>query len=208
MKSKLILRFVLTLAIAFAPSLHAKEKNLVKNGGFSSKNIEPWHLGITQKYGEKAPYKTQKHAIHFTDLKPLNLKYLTLSQYIEIKSGTSYQVTFDAQIAKDTEGKITMAVGRPGYARPRQKSDQYDHLKPVTFIPETEWKTFTYTFSGVYKTDNKDAKKKGTKELKKKWKAIGTNTDPGVAPSWIIFNLGAIKGELSLRNVNIVEVKK
>ena len=196
------------LAITFTSTLQAKEKNLVKNGNFSGSNIDPWHLGITKKYGDEAPYKTRKHAIHFTDLKPLNLKYLTLTQLIEIKKGKSYQISFDAQIAEDSEGQIKVAVGRPGFARPKQDSDGYDHLKPTTFNPETEWKTFTYTFSGVYKTNNKDVKKKGTKELKKKWKALGTGTDPEIAPTWIIFNLGAMKGELFIRNVKIVEVKK
>ncbi len=206
MKTKLALLSI--LAIAFTPTLQAKEKNLVEKGDFSGRNLEPWHLGVTKKYDEEAPYKTQKHAIHFTDLKPTGLKYLTLSQYIEIKKGKSYQVSFDVKIAEGTEGKISMSVGRPGFAQPMQESDVYDHLKPLKFVPETEWKTFTYTFSGVYKTDNKDAKKKGRKELKEKWKKIGTGTDPGVAPSWIIFNLGAMKGELFLRNVKVVEVKK
>ena len=103
-----------------------------------------------------------------------------------------------------------MGIGRPGFARPKQKSDDYDHLKPVKFVATTEWSSFSYDFTGNYKTDNAKAKKAGkkVKTLKAKWVKIGAGTDPGVAPTWIVFNLGAVEGEISLRNVKVVEVKE
>ncbi|BDS05082.1 hypothetical protein NT6N_01220 [Oceaniferula spumae] len=187
----------------------AAEKNLVENGDFGSKKLKSWEVGVTKKYGQDLDYDIKNKGIHFKAINGASPKYVTLSQYIEIKKGKKYRVSFEAMMGKEAKGKTTMSIGRPGFARPLKTADHYDHLSSEKFEAKTEWTKFSYEFTGTYDSDNKEAMQKDFKASKAKavWKEKEQGSPVLVAPTWIVFNLGGIDGDFSLRNVMVVEVE-
>ncbi|WP_159434886.1 carbohydrate binding domain-containing protein [Rubritalea squalenifaciens] len=184
-------------------------KEIVQNGDFKSKRLEHWQVGVTKKYGQELESKVKGNAIHFENIKETSPKYVTLSQYIDLEENTEYTVSFDAKVGDKMTGKVTMAVGRPGFACPLQDKSNYNHLKP-RMLKELgpEWKHFEFTFKTIYKTDNSEVFEKGFKmsKAKEKWRTY--EKDPGIAPTQIIFNLGGMGGNFSLKSVKIEKVSK
>jgi len=198
----------------------AGSKDIVHNGDFRSKKLEYWQLsGSKNKYGKKITPKISKHSITCSELILASPRYLILSQYVNIEKGKKYKLTFEAKIGEGTEGEAFAFLRRPTYAKVKgnrnvkRKDRGYEthHIKPTQYKPTTEWKPFTIEFTGLYKTDNGDLVKRGPKQKealkkdKEKWKNMGT--DPGIAPTLLVFQLGGLKGEISIRKVSIVEVK-
>ncbi len=215
MKKYKIIQFIVFASLI--TGVTAGRKDIVKNGDFGSRKLEYWQLfGNENKYGKKITPKISKHSITCSGLIWASPGYLTLSQYVHIEKGKKYKLTFESKIEPGSEGEVFAFLRRPPYAKVKGKKTKgkdrlTHHIKPTQFTPTTEWTPVTIEFTGVYQTDNGDLAKRGPKQkaaLKKdkaKWKNVGT--DPGIAPTLLVFQLGGIKGGVSLRKVVIVEVK-
>lgn len=202
----------ITILFLLINSAIADTENLVKNGDFPRRNLEYWQLvGNESKYGTKITPKISKRSITLSGLIASSAGYLRLNQHVDIKKGKKYKLTFEAKIKEGTDGEVSVFLHRPSYARTPSNDGVFRHNKPTLFKPTTEWTSFTVEFTGQYETDNEDLEKYGPKHIKavlkqtEKWKKV--STDPGVAPTILGFQLGALKGEFSLRKVSIVEVK-
>lgn len=210
MKS-IITSLTFALAVTCSPTLHAKkpeDKNLVENGTFKGSKIKPWIFVNPKSYGKTIRPKTTKSVFTISGLESKAAHYLALHQYIDLEMGATYTLTFDCKMGKESSGKIVLNVGRPRFARPLMRHDAYFHLTNKTVQLDAEWKTYEYTFTTTYKTDNDPVFKRNFDRSKesKRWREIAKN-DPGIAPTHVIFYMGAIDGEASIRNVRIIENK-
>jgi len=211
-------QFITTLAAAsllvISPSIlqakpTKKAKNLVHNGDFSSSKLKMWLVGVTKKYGQELDHKVTKKTIHFKEIREMSPKYVTLGQYVDIQKGKTYQVSFDTKTSPEMKGAFNFNIGRPGFARLDKKIKTYDHVKSK-LASSKDWKTTTITFTGAYDTDNKDyagRKVKGADE-KIVWTALDKETNSAKGPTWIVFNLGGVSGDVHIQNVVIKEVPK
>ena len=198
---------------ALITSVTAGRKDIVKNGDFPSRKLEYWQLtGGEKKYGKKIKPKISKHSITLSELILASPGYLTLSEFVHIDKDKKYKLTFEAKMEEGSEGELFVFLRRPHHAKTKAKDGERHHVKRTQYKPTTKWSSFTVEFTGMYQTDNGDlAEKRGPKQReamlkdKAKWKNLGT--DPGIAPTVLVFQLGGFKGETSLRKVKIVEVK-
>ncbi len=200
-------KIIVVLVSVFSLFTTSSAKDIVENGSFK-KELKNWELGVTKKYGQELKPTFSRDGIEFVGIDGPSPKYVTLSQYIDLKKGETYKLTFSAKANDGVDGKATVQVGRPGFARPKQNKEAYDHLKSQKIKLGSEWKTYEFTFTTIYKTDNKDATDEDFKAsvAKKEWLAL--KTDPGKAPTQVCFNLGALQGDFSLKEVQISVVKK
>lgn len=190
------------------PAKGKKGKNLVTNGDFSRSKLKMWLVGITTKYGQDLDHKVSKKSIHFKEIKQMKPKYVTLGQYLDIKKGKKYQVSFETKTSADLRGRFNFNIGRPGFARFNKKVD-YDHTRgKIAF--STDWKETKINFEGEYNTDNKNyaGRKVKGKDEKKVWELLDKKTGREIGPTWIVFNLGGVEGDVYIRNVVVRELPK
>ncbi|MFC4992056.1 carbohydrate binding domain-containing protein [Rubritalea tangerina] len=187
---------------------NAADSNIVENGDFKSKRLKEWDIRPTKGYYTKdIEPKISKGSIQFSKLRGEYPRDLVFRQFVDLKPNTQYAVSFEAKGNVDPKNKIVFGVGRPHFACPKKDLTDYFHLKLTKLKITPEWQTFSYEFKTIYKTDNKDARKNGFNEsaAKKEW--AKATTDPGEAPTHVIFKLGDIEGDISIRNVQLVEKK-
>ena len=183
-----------------------KAKDLITNGDFSSSKLKMWLVGVTEKYGVDLKPKVKKKCIEFNGIVEMSPKYITLGQYVEIEKGKKYEVSFEVKTSENIKGKFSCNIGRPGYARVKKNFKGYDHIR-INLSPANDWSKVTKTFTGLYDTDNNGQEgKKGNDKLKKEWAEKEKGMMLSEAPTWIVFNLGGVKGDVHLRNVTLKEI--
>lgn len=198
----LLASLVLVAASSF---LSAADDAIVKNGDFKSKRFKYWKLHTSPSYTSKYKYKVSKRQISFENLKGEYAHYLSLSQYVDLKPDTNYTLSFEVKGELNPTKSAVVGVGRPYYAQPKQDVKPYFHLmfRRIEILPE--WKTISYDFKTVYKTDNSEVTKRSFDVAGEKKKWASYSSDPGIAPTYLYFGFGQCLGDFEMRDVKIVE---
>jgi hypothetical protein len=176
---------------------------LIENGNFF-KGAAHWDLAVPSVYGPPPVANIKKNTLELSGLGGASMGYLTLNQAVHVRSNTSYKMRFEAM--GDTAGKFLVALHDPGKGA---------HVSKI-FETETSWKTYEVEFVGAYETDKNWVRKwiKATRGNKLQGgHTVGSMLhevdDPngdGPIRTYLTMGLGEIRGNLSLRNISIVEV--
>jgi len=194
---------------------------LIENGDFS-KGVNYWRINRHTGYIPTPNIKVSGGVLKFNRLSPLSSSYLTLSTVVNIRKGKTYKLSYD--IKGPAKGRYTLVIGEGAVSdkEKSQKSEASYHYsakgkKAKKDVPD-EWTTVEAEFVGKHDTmkswfDKARASLKGNKLKDDRTGKVNSKAQEEVdfddrpCMSRLGFKIGSLEGELSLRNISIVEVE-
>ena len=139
-----------------------------------------------------------------SELRDTKQGYLNVAQPITIEEGKTYQLTLEAKSVPDQN--LGCSIGDHKVAQVSGKRHTFK---------TTDWEKISITLDAKITTDSKWFKKAKSHAAKNKLNDKGTTWGSKKRPSppkdggstSLAFGIGAIKGEVALRNISLVEVK-
>jgi len=216
-------RRVMSILLPLGLSAICCSAELIENGDFS-KGVNYWRINRHTGYVPTPNIKVSGGVLKFNKLSPLSAGYLTLGTVVNIRKGKKYKLSYD--IKGPAKGSYSLKIGENAVRdkkKDKKSKASYHYTatgkKAMKGVP-AEWTTVEAEFVGKHDTMKrwfeksraalKSSKLKDdrTGKIDKKQSA-GDEVDFDDRPcmSRVGFWLGSLEGELSLRNISIVEVE-
>jgi len=186
-------------------------KELVENGDFR-KDLPYWRVHQHHGYTPAAGVELRRGVVTFSGLTKISLHYLTLSTMLNIEKGVRYKLSYEIKGPAEIGYRVT--VGDQGH-RPSEIPPSL-HYAASDLPVSNEWRTVEVEFDGKHDTGRKWYKetcKLNEKNRLRNGRALSKpnviEVEPSDLPcrSILRFSLGNLKGEFSIRNVSVTEVK-
>jgi hypothetical protein len=208
-------KFIPILTAFVALSLCASAE-LVDNGDFK-KDLPYWRLFRHHGYVPQPVIKRIDGGLEFTKLSFLTHYYYSLSTAVKIKEGVKYTLSYD--IKGPATKHYFVRLGDPGDTNDENVKPVWHYFGANLSVP-TDWQTITVPFVGKFDTQTRwytrvRLARKNNKINKDGWaraareKAALVKVDASDRPcvSSLDFFFGQLEGQVSIRNVSIVEEK-
>ena len=199
------MKHLLTMAAALGLATLGVSAELIKNGDFSSQ-VRHWGLMRTPSYGYTNNAEVKDGELHFSKLTGNTPHYFWVGQPVDIDEGKTYRISFEV---KGTEGqKYGVILGAPSrrIVNGKRLTIEGDDWKKVE-VPllsktgsDTSWVRDTKKIYAKHTLDNGRSIYPG-----KKKPARPDRPDGDKYATLMMFNIGAVTGEIAFRNVSMVE---
>lgn len=176
---------------------------LIENGTFA-RNTSGWEMATPSVYGPAPGAVVENGEFQLSNLSGAVFGYLTVNQAVNIESGKTYRLSFEAKGVGT--GQYLVAIHDPG---------RLAHTSKL-FTPSAEWEKIAIDFAGAFDTDSrwvrdwlnatKGSRLENGHTVNTTLHKVRERKGAGPSRTWLTFGVGALNGSFALRNVSLVEV--